>query len=108
MFSYRTWYDIACMLHCNASHAVRAMRHSIATNNKVTFVLLQLKDFICCCCNNNNRNMDVESYRNQKVKYFVESIGMVYCSKWKEFTYYIICEIIAVKNTQPIISYRIS
>ena len=30
--------------------------------------------------------MDVESYRNQKVKYFVESIGMVYCSKWKEFT----------------------
>ena len=30
--------------------------------------------------------MDVESYRNQKVKYFVESIGMVHCSKWKEFT----------------------
>ena len=30
--------------------------------------------------------MDIESYRNKKVKYFVESIGMVYCSKWKAFT----------------------
>ena len=30
--------------------------------------------------------MDIESYYNLKVKYFVEAIGMVYCSKWKDFT----------------------
>jgi len=30
--------------------------------------------------------MDIESYHNLKVKYFVEAIGMVYCSKWKDFT----------------------
>ena len=65
---------------------MRAMCHSTVTNNKVDFVSSQLKDCNCCCCNNIIVNMDVESYRNTKVKYFVESIGMAHCSKWKEFT----------------------
>ena len=29
--------------------------------------------------------MDVESLRRKKVKCFVESIGLTYCAKWKEF-----------------------
>ena len=29
--------------------------------------------------------MDVESLRRKKVRYFVESIGLTYCAKWKEF-----------------------
>ena len=30
--------------------------------------------------------MDIESCGCKKVKYFVESNGIVYCSKWKAFT----------------------
>ena len=50
--------------------------------------MFDLKDLIHCCCNNinNNLNMDIESYRNRKVKFFVESIGITYCSTWKNFT----------------------
>ena len=50
--------------------------------------MFDLKDFIHCCRNNsnNNLNMDIESYRNRKVKFFVESIGITYCSTWKNFT----------------------
>ena len=29
--------------------------------------------------------MDIESYRRKKVKYFIESIGLTYCDKWKTF-----------------------
>ena len=30
--------------------------------------------------------MDVHSFRTKKVKYFVQSIGLTCCSKWKDFT----------------------
>lgn len=30
--------------------------------------------------------MDIESYRRRKVRDFIESLGMVYCSTWKAFT----------------------
>ena len=29
--------------------------------------------------------MDIESYRRRKVRYLVESLGIVYCSTWKTF-----------------------
>ena len=29
--------------------------------------------------------MDIENYRKRKARYFVESIGLVYCDKWKNF-----------------------
>ena len=29
--------------------------------------------------------MDVESCRRMKVKHFIESIGLTYCTKWKTF-----------------------
>ena len=48
MFPYRTWYVIARML-CISMRHMRMLHHSIATNNQVNFVLLQLKDLICCC-----------------------------------------------------------
>ena len=29
--------------------------------------------------------MEIENYRKRKAKDFVESIGLVYCDKWKNF-----------------------
>ena len=29
--------------------------------------------------------MDIESFRQKKVKDFIESLGLVYCTKWKAF-----------------------
>ena len=54
------------------NHVIYGLFFKCTNPKKITFNL-------------NNNTMDIESFHSKKVKYFVESIGLTYCTKWKTF-----------------------